>query len=112
MPEREIVNGHGSNIETLMAPFIAAVLRTGRLADAAREVGISISTAKRWFVHPEVRRVFLEAQHAVVQEAIGELANSAQLAISTLISICTNPEAPHSARVAAARAILDQAFRH
>jgi hypothetical protein len=75
--------------------------------DAAALAGISRSTLYEWLKEPALRgRVQAERQR-LVDRAVGRLADASVHAADTLLQIASDTTAPASARVAAARGILE-----
>jgi hypothetical protein len=75
--------------------------------DAAAMAGISRSTLYEWLKRPEFRgRVQAERQR-LVDRAVGRLADASVRAADVLLEVADDTEAPPSARVAAARGVLE-----
>jgi chloramphenicol 3-O-phosphotransferase len=81
------------------------------LAQAARESGIGERTLRRWLAEDdEFRRSVEVARTEVLEEAIQAMRHATRSAVDTLRGVMEDQEAPASARIAAARSILDRAF--
>ena len=91
--------------------FVQALLACGNISKAAEAVGITRRTAYRYMNDENVRQMLLELQQetlrAVCQRALDEMMH----ALSVLVDIANDITAPHSARVSAARTIIDAATK-
>jgi phage terminase small subunit len=91
--------------------FVQALLAHGNITKAAEAVGISKRTALRYMKDDNVRKMLVELQQetlrAVCQRALDEMMH----ALSVLVDIANDITAPHSARVSAARTIIDAATK-
>jgi hypothetical protein len=90
---------------------IQALLQCDTQKEAARTVGIGEVTLWRWMQEPEFNSAFREAKRRVLDEALTNLQKSARQAINALVSILEDQEKPASARVTAARTILETAVK-
>lgn len=78
---------------------------------AAVSIGIGEATLFRWLKNPQFKANYRKARHQVVSKSIGHLQTKITKAIDTLLGLTEDKEAPSSARVAAAKAIIDQSLR-
>ena len=80
----------------------------GSQIEAATEAGVDRTTIQRWLRNPE----FVAAVDAEIEAALASARKSlraaAPKAVSALLSIAGNEEAPESARVQAAKEILNR----
>jgi hypothetical protein len=90
--------------------FIAALLAHSSIEAAAAAAGISRATAWRWVKDPIVIRRCHEARRDAMNRAIARLQEAATGAVDCLCEIQSKGES-ESARVSAARCILEQALR-
>jgi hypothetical protein len=91
--------------------LISALLAAPRLTDAVQQVGISEVTAWRWLKQEAVQTAYREARRAVVHHAIVQVQRATGEAVETLRSVMQDAEAPASAKVSAAKTILDTAVK-
>ena len=79
------------------------------MKDAAEAAGISEVTLWRWLQDTDFRALYMQARRLAVQRAIARTQAVTSEAVETLREVmkCTMP----SARVAAAKAILDYALK-
>jgi len=91
--------------------FLQALLQAKSIREAAGLTHISERTAWRWLRDPafraELRRVQDEALAQAARQAVGTFGE----ALETLRDVMARPSAPASARVAAARAVLEVGLR-
>ena len=90
---------------------IVALLTQRTVDEAARAAGIGTRTLLRWLQVPDFQRAYREARRAVVQQAITQVQRATGEAVETLRSVMQDAEAPASARVSAAKAILETAVK-
>ena len=91
--------------------FLVALLGCATIAQAATSAQIAEITAVRWLKTPAFQAAYREARRQVVQHAIGQVQQATGEAVETLRSVMQDPEAPASARVSAAKAVLDTAVK-
>ena len=101
--------GHGEKRSRREDSAIAALLCEPTIAQAAAAAGISEPTLKRWLCDPSFKTRFREARRQVVEQAVSALQRAAGESVEALRRnlTCGTP----TAEIAAAKAILDQAFR-
>ena len=90
---------------------IAALLAFPTVRLAAESVGIGESTVTRWLAEPEFKARYEAARREVVEGAKQALRSASLGAVSTLAAISSDPNAKESARVTAAKSILDLVLR-
>lgn len=88
---------------------IAALLEQPELTLAARAVGVSPVTLWRWLQKPEFKEAYKAAKRQLVEGAINRIQTATGKALDTLLEIMGSGE-KESARVSAAKTILDLAF--
>jgi len=103
--------GHGEKLSRNQEKAIAALLSNTSIPGAAKEVGIGERTLWRWLQIESFQRAYRDARGQVVRQAVAQVQNTMSEAVSTLREIMTNSEAPASARVTAARAIIDMGIK-
>jgi AcrR family transcriptional regulator len=89
-------------------PALAALLQHGTTRAAAKACGVNESTLWRYLQDAEFQRRHREARRAVVEQTISMLQQAGAAAVATLVKVMQDTDAPASARVAAARAIIEQ----
>ena len=94
------------DMSTNQERFIAAVLSTRTVADAAREIGISERTAYRYLDDPEVRAALDSALDQALSTAARRAAAGMDRALAALYAILDDPNSPIWARISVARLLL------
>ena len=94
-----------------MSSFMAALLTSPKVEDAAALAGISATTAWRWHSDPGFQAGFREMQDNVLKDSLARAKACITEALDVLRDVMADSGNPPSSRVAAARAILDNAFR-
>ena len=105
------MKGHGEKLSRKQEALISALLTAPTLADAAHTAGIGEVTAWRWLKEADFQAAYREARRAVVQQAITQVQRATGEAVETLRSVMQDAEAPASAKVSAAKAILETAVK-
>ena len=91
---------------------ITALLVQGSLQAAAEASGIHEKTLRRWLRDDAVfQTAYREARRAVVQHAIVQVQRATGEAVETLRQVMRDADAPASARVSAAKSILETAVK-
>ena len=91
---------------------ITALLVQGSLQAAAEASGINEKTLRRWLREDAAfQTAYRDARRAVVQHAITQVQQATGEAVETLRSVMQDAEAPASARVSAAKAMLETALK-
>jgi phage terminase small subunit len=91
--------------------LISALLTAPSLAAAAQQAGLSEVTAWRWLKDATFQAAYREARRAVVQHAIAQVQQATGEAVETLRAVMQDADAPASAKVSAAKTILDTAVK-
>jgi len=87
---------------------IVALLEKPTVREAAASVGVAESTVHRWLRENDLFQTsYRKAQRSLYDHAMGRLQNATAEAAATLREIMTSKEAPETARVTAARTVLD-----
>ena len=91
--------------------FVAALLETPTLREAAEAAGVSEPTGWRYLRDAQVRAELGRRTDALLTQAASGLASDLAEARQTLREIHRDADAPAGARVSAARAVTDTALR-
>ena len=110
-PDNHQPAGHGQKFTRNMEKAIASLLVNPSIPDAAKEVGIGERTLWRWFKIPEFEKAYRLARREVVRHAVVNVQAAMSEAVETLRSIMNDGSAPASARVSAARAVIDTGLK-
>ena len=101
------MTGHGEKLTRNKQKAIAALLSKPSIPEAAKVVGIGERTLWRWLKDDDFKKEYQEARNQIVIQAIAQVQDGLTEAVKTLRKIMTNDDAPASARVSAAKAMLD-----
>lgn len=91
--------------------LIGALLTAPRLTDAVQQVHISEVTAWRWLKQEAFQTAYREARRQVVQQAIVQVQQATGTAVQTLVDVMKQGDAPASAKVSAAKVVLETAVK-
>ena len=105
------MSGHGQKFSRRQETVISTLLTCPSLTEAAHQAGIGEATLRRWLKDDAFAEAYREARRQVVQHAIGALQHACSQAVDALKTIMSNPEAPASARVSAAKTVLELALK-
>jgi hypothetical protein len=105
-----VSGGHGGEKGNKLHLFVTALLSHAGVPDAARAAGISVRTAWRWMRDPAVQARLREIRKDAMNAAMVRLQEAASGAVDCLCEVQREGES-ESARVSAARCILEQALR-
>src|SRR6266545_3707478 len=86
--------------------LILALMQHNTLDEACKAVGLSRSTAYRFFNDPAFMKEFNLTKRKVFSEAILFLSKSATIAAKVLLKIALDPASPATAKTSSCRAIL------
>jgi hypothetical protein len=82
------------------------------MSEAATALAVDASTLRRWLREDTTfQTAYREARRAVVQHAIAQVQRATGEAVETLRNVMQDSEASASARISAAKAILDTALK-
>ena len=96
------MKGHGTKFGRKKEAVIAALLAERNHAEAARAVGIDLSTLKRWMRLPELIEEYRRARWEVVEQAYARVQQNTPAAASVLLKLMVDPATPTSGRIRAA----------
>ena len=96
------MKGHGNKFGRKKEAAIAALLAEKNHADAARVVGIDLSTLKRWLRLPEFIEEWRRARWEVVEQAYARAQQSTGAATTVLQKVMVDSATPPSSRIRAA----------
>lgn len=103
--------GHGAKFGRKKEEAIIALLSQRSFEDAARVVGISTKTLMRWLKLPEFEAAYQEARRATSAQSVARLQQASSAAVSTLLRIMVDLNAPAATRARAAAIVISLALR-
>ena len=102
------MTGHGAKFGRKMEQAIIALLTARNMEEAAKSVGVSPKTLLRWQKLPEFDRAFREARTTTFRQNVARLQQASSPAVTTLLKILVDPNAPLAVKARCAYYILDQ----
>lgn len=104
-------DGHGEKLSRKANLLMLALLTSNNLEDAASVAGVSVATARRWYRREDFQSQFKELQGEITDHSLRQLKGSLNEALNVLRSVMNDAGNSPSARVSAARTILDNGFK-
>jgi transposase-like protein len=104
-------SGHGTKYPRKKDLAIAALLKCSTIEDAAKEVGVSSKTIRRWLDDFEFVGEYVEARVRVYDHAIARMQGASGQAVSAILDVLSDPKTPAAPRLQAALTIIDVAKR-
>jgi DNA-binding MurR/RpiR family transcriptional regulator len=90
---------------------LVALLAHGTVEAAYEAAGVSKSTMWRFLQEPSFQARYRAMRRQLVESAIGQLQADCTKAVTVLREVAEDREAPASARVSAAKTIIEQSLR-
>ena len=103
--------GHGEKLSRKQDQVITALVTCASITEAAAQCGLADVTLRRWLKQAPFQAAYRDARRAVVQQAITQVQRATGEAVETLRSVMQAADAPASAKVSAAKAILETAVK-
>ncbi len=105
------MTGHGQKLSRNREKAISALLSSPSIPKAAQKVGVGEKTLFRWLQIESFKKAYLKARREIVNQAIAQIQGGMSEAVKTLKNVMHNKKAPASARVSAAKAMLDMGLK-
>ncbi len=86
--------------------FKAAMVGGRSVASAAKEAGVPLRTARRWWADPATKAAVRSMRGDAIEQAVGMLSVAALLAVRVLVKVASDDSEAAPVRLQAARAIL------
>lgn len=102
--------GHGEKLTRNQEQAIIALLSNPTIPEAAKACKVSEATLWRWLQLSEFQSRFRAARRQLVEAALAQLQSDCTRAAVVLREIAEDKQAPASARVSAAKTILEQSL--
>ena len=103
--------GHGEKLSRKQDQIITALVTCASITEAAAQCGLADVTLRRWLKQEPFQAAYRDARRAVVQHAITQVQRATGEAVETLRSVMQDADAPASAKVSAAKVILETAVK-
>jgi len=105
------MKGHGEKLSRKQEAAISALLVQSTMSQAAAVAGIGEVTLWRWLQIPTFKEQYRLARREAVSQAVGQLQGACSVAVAALTDISQDSNCPASARVSAARTVLELALK-
>ena len=105
------MKGHGEKISRKQEQAIINMLIFPTIGEAAKQTGISEVTLWRWLQLSDFADKYRAAKRQAVSQAIARLQQTTTLAVDTLVEVMQSIDAKDTAKVTAAKVILEMAFK-
>ena len=105
------MKGHGEKLSRNQERAISALLVHPTMTQAADAAGIGDVTLWRWLRIPTFKEQYRLARREAVSQAMGHLQGACSVAVLALTDISQDVNSPASARVSAAKSILELALK-
>lgn len=106
-----IVSGKNGKATRGMERAIAALIANPSVSKAAKAAGLTEATLYRYLRLDDFQAEYQAARRQIVHHSIAVVQAAMSEAVGTLRSIMTDSQAPASARVSAARVVIDTGLR-
>ena len=105
------MKGHGEKLSRNQEKAISALLIHPTMLAAAAAAGVGEVTLWRWLQIPEFKEQYRLARREAVSQAVGHLQGACSIAVVALTDVAQDVNCPASARVSAARTVLELALK-
>ena len=105
------MKGHGEKLSRNQERAISALLVHPTMTQAADAAGVGEVTLWRWLRIPTFKEQYRLARREAVSQAVGQLQAACSIAVVALTDISQDVNCPASARVSAARTVLELALK-
>jgi transposase len=100
--------GHGSKFSRKMEQAVLALLTARNQEEAAKSVGIAVTTLQRWQKKPEFERALTHARMIAFRQSMARLQQASVPAVTTILKLLVDPNTPATVKARCAYYILDQ----
>ncbi len=105
------MKGHGAKFGRKKEDAIIALLTQRNVEEAARSIGIATQTLVRWMKVPEFDSAYRDARRSAFAQSVARLQQASSAAVTTLLKLAVNPNAPAAVKARAAYSILTLATK-
>lgn len=100
------------SLSTRKLKAISALLESPTICEAAKTAGVAESTLYRWMsTDADFKGAYQRLRQEALRQTVAQLGQTGSDAVETLREIMTDKDSPATARVRAARAVLELAIR-
>jgi hypothetical protein len=101
------MTGHGAKFGRKKGEAIVALLSHRNVEDAARAAGVGTTTLLRWLKMAEFQKAYREARRLSCGQTIARLQQASGAAVTTLLKLAVDTNAPPAVRARASYYILN-----
>lgn len=102
---------HDTKLTAKQEAFCRLLAQGMSVKEAARDMDTPECTLYRWQRKPVIRARIRELRREITEDAVGKLKSSLHLAVTILVDVAADTEAPPNVRVNAAAKIVDGALK-
>jgi transposase-like protein len=102
------MRGHGTKFGRKREEAIAALLTQRNIEEAAKQVGVAPNTLLKWMKEPEFDKAYREARRKAFGQSIARLQQASSAAVTTVLKLMVDVNAPASTRLRAADIVLER----
>ena len=102
---------NSSKLTARQEQAVVVLLETPTIAAAANKLGVNESTLRRWRAEPGFQRALEEVRREAFDGALGRLQAGVGKAVDALFAVVEDDQAKPSARISAARTLLEHGHR-
>lgn len=102
------MKGHGTKFGRKQEQAIAALLTQRNLEEAAKAIGIAPNTLMNWMKDPEFDAAYRDAKRLAFSQSVGRMQQASSAAVTTVLKIMVDGNAPASTRLRAADIVLER----
>ena len=102
------MKGHGTKFGRKKEEAIVALLTQRNVEEAAKSVGLAPNTLLKWMKDPEFDAAFREARRLAFAQSVARMHQASSAAVTTVVKIMVDGNAPASVRLRAADIILER----
>jgi hypothetical protein len=102
------MKGHGSKFGRKKAAAIVALVNEPTIDAAARVIGVSGKTLRRWLQIPEFQEEYQKALREVHRQCMARIQQNSPAAVTVMLRMMADPAVPPAIRLKAAYGIYDR----
>ena len=102
---------NGSKWTARQEQAVFVLLETPTIAAAANKIGVNESTLRRWRAEPEFQQALEDARREAYSSALYRIQAGLGKAVDALLAVVDDDQAKPSARISAARTLLEHGHR-
>ena len=102
------MKGHGERLSRKVEQAVIALLSAKTVEEAARSVGISVKTLRRWQKLPEFEKKLRESRISNFRHSMARLQQASVPAVTTLLKLMVDAATPVAVKARCAYYVLEQ----